>query len=465
MSSRRLAAIALGLTLLPLLTRPVAAQTAAPWSAALDSVVTAALARTGTPGVQVAVVVDGRIVHERGYGAADVETRRPVTPRTLFRVGSVTKMISAATLGELAAAGSLDLRAPISRYVPELAARHVGTATTHQLLTHTAGWIDNAVAYGRMGEGALGEVMREVGDTLRFTEPGRVLSYSNPGFSMAGYVAERAGNARFAALTERLVLRPVGMARSTFRPLEVMTTDFSQGHQGLPGAAPALVRPFTENTAQWAAGFLFSTAGELARFATAVMQGGELEGRRVLAASTIAQMTTGHQAIPGDTSARYGYGLVVGTRSGTRQWEHGGAINGFDAKVTMWPDRRTAVVVLDNRSGGPMPEVEGFVRERVLGLPQPKPAPAMAARAGTAEERARVSGSYAQGTTRVTIAAGTDTLRFTQGPATLSALFVGDDRLRILVPMGEPVELLLVRDASGQVQYLHQGLRALARQP
>ncbi len=160
-----------------------------------------------------------------------------------------------------------------------------------------------------------------------------------------------------------------------------------------------------------------------------------------------------------------GYGLVVGTRSGTRQWEHGGAINGFDAKVTMWPDRRTAVVVLDNRSGGPMPEVEGFVRERVLGLPQPKPAPAIAARAGTADERARVSGSYAQGTTRVTIAAGTDTLRFTQGPATLSALFVGDDRLRILVPMGEPVELLLVRDASGQVQYLHQGLRALARQP
>lgn len=435
------------------------------WAPALDSVLSAALARTQTPGVQVAVVLDGQLVYEHGLGRADAETQRPVTTRTLFRVGSVTKMITAATLGELAATGALDLQSPIRRYVPELATRQVGEATTHQLLTHTAGWIDNAVAYGRMGEGALGEVMREVGDTLRFTAPGRVLSYSNPGYSMAGYIAERAGNARFAALAERLVLRPIGMTRSTFRPLEAMTTDFSQGHQGQPGSPATLVRPFTENTAQWAAGFLFSTAGELARFATAVMQGGELDGRRVLAASTVAGMTTGHEAVPGDTTAQYGYGLMVGARSGVRQWGHGGAINGFDALVRMWPDRRAAVVVLDNRGGDPMPEIETFVRERVLGLPRPTPEPVVAPRTGTADERARVAGTYAQGATRVRITAGSDTLRFSQGPANLPALLVGADRLRILGPTGDPTELLLVRDATGRVVYLHQGLRALARQP
>ncbi|MFM2140816.1 MAG: hypothetical protein RLZZ25_1081 [Gemmatimonadota bacterium] len=435
------------------------------WAPPLDSVLTAALTRTATPGVQVAVVLDGRLVYERAMGLADAESQRPATTRTLFRIGSVTKMLTAATLLELAAAGKLDPQTPIGRYVPELATRRVGTVTTHQLLTHTAGWLDNAVAYGRMGEGALGEVFREVTDTLFFTDPGQVISYSNPGFSMAGYVAERAGEARFATLAERLVLRPVGMTRSTFRPLEVMTTDFAQGHMGSPGSAPAMVRPYTENTAQWAAGFLFSTAGELARFTMALMQDGELDGKRVLAPTTVQRLTTGYQPIPGDSTARYGYGLVIGRKDGARVWEHGGAINGFDAMVTMWPERRAALIVLDNRSGSPLTEIDRFVRETVLTLP-PRPTPtAVTPRVGTAEEQRAIVGTYAMGATRVSIATSSDTLRFTQGPVTLPLLLLGAERIRVLPPMGDPIDLLLVRDGSGRVRYLHQGLRALARQP
>jgi CubicO group peptidase (beta-lactamase class C family) len=439
--------------------------TAPSWAPALDSITRAALTRTGTPGVQVAIVLDGRLVYERATGLADAESQRPATTRTLFRIGSVTKMLTAATLMELAAAGKLDPQAPIGRYVPEVASRRVGTVTTHQLLTHTAGWIDNAVAYGRMGEGALGEVFREVGDTLFFTDPAQVISYSNPGFSMAGYVAERAGEARFATLAERLVLRPAGMTRSTFRPLEVMTTDFSQGHMGPPGGAATVVRPFTENTAQWAAGFLFSTAGELARFAMTLMQGGELDGKRVLAASTVQRLTTGYQPIPGDSVARYGYGLVIGQKDGVRVWEHGGSINGFDAILAIWPERRAALVVIDNRSGTPLTEIDRFMREMVLRLPtRPTPTP-MTPRLGTTEEQRALVGSYATGATRVSIAAGSDTLRFTQGPVTLPLLLLGADKIRVMPPMGDPIDLLLVRDRSGKVTYLHQGLRALARQP
>ncbi|MGA1359790.1 MAG: serine hydrolase, partial [Gemmatimonadaceae bacterium] len=74
------------------------------WAPPLDSVLTAALTRTATPGVQVAVVLDGRLVYERAMGLADAESQRPATTRTLFRIGSVTKMLTAATLLELAAA-------------------------------------------------------------------------------------------------------------------------------------------------------------------------------------------------------------------------------------------------------------------------------------------------------------------------------------------------------------------------
>ncbi len=266
---------------------PLAAQDAPPpaWAAPLDSIVRSELARTRTPGVSLAVVVDGKIVYAAGHGVANAESREPVTRETLFRVGSVTKMFTGALLAQLEASGVVDLTAPIGTYVPELGGR-VATVTTEQLLTHRAGFIDNAVAYGRMGESALGEVMREVTDTMLFTAPASVWSYSNPGFSMAGYVAEAAARGRFGTMMERTVLRPSGMPRATFRPLEALTYPASQGHLAASNGV-ALVRPFTENTAQWAAGFLMASAEEIARFTVMLMDSGRVDGRPVLSPAAV----------------------------------------------------------------------------------------------------------------------------------------------------------------------------------
>lgn len=441
------------------------APTATPaWAAALDSAVTAEMARTRTPGAQVAVVVDGRLAYTRGYGVADIETGRAVTDRTLFRVGSVTKMISAATVNQLVAAGKLDLQAPISTYVTELAGKRVGTVTTQQLLTHSAGWLDNAVAYGRMGEGALGEVMREVSDTLFFTTPGTVISYSNPGYSMAGYVAERAGGQRFAALTDLHVLRKLGMPHATFRPLEALTRDFSQGHVGGPNLPGVVVRPFTENTAQWAAGFLFASAGDLSRFTIAMMDRGMLDGQRVLDAGTVTRMTTGHMPMPGRANARYGHGLMIDVRDGTRIWQHGGAINGFDAQVTMFPDRKVAVIVLDNRGGAPMQGLVDLVARRTMGITPPVEPKLPEDRVGTPAERALVAGTYAMGSTKVQIVEENGALVFIQGDKAAVKL-VGEDRIAVIDPDGTRTLLWLVRGARGRVDFLHMSLRSLARQP
>lgn len=441
------------------------AQAVPVWAAALDSAVQSELSRTRTPGVQVAVVVDGQVAYSKGYGVADVETGRAVTDRTLFRVGSVTKMFAAATLTQLAADKKLDLDLPIGTYVTELAGKKVGAVTTHQLLTHSAGWLDNAVAYGRMGEGALGEVMREVTDTLFITEPGRVISYSNPGYSMAGFVAERAGQARFATLTEQLVLRNVGMTRATFRPLEVMTQDFSQGHVGPPTGAGTVVRPYTENTAQWAAGFLFSSAGEIGRFAAMLMNGGTIDGKRVLAEQAVRRMTTGHQAIPGSATARYGYGLRVETVDGQRIWQHGGSINGFDAQVTMFPDRKLAVVVLDNRAGAPLRGIVDLVAQRAAGITPATPAPLPAERTANAEERAALVGTYRHGGLVVTLLEKDGALFVEQRGSTAPVTLQGDERIVITPPAGDKQVILVVRDANGRAAYLHQGLRAIVRQP
>lgn len=458
-------AIALAMLATPLPALSAQNGAAPTWTRALDSLVAAELARTGTPGVQVAIVANGQLAYSKGYGIADIESGRPVSAQTLFRVGSVTKMVTAATLTQLAVQGKLDLHAPIGRYVTEVAGRRVADVTTHQLLTHSAGWIDNATAYGRMGEGALGEVFREVSDTLFFTQPGRVISYSNPGYSMAGYVSERAGGARFGDLAERLVLRKMGMPRATFRPLSALTHDFSQGHIGIPGQAPVIVRPFTENTAQWAAGFLFASAEELARFTIALMDGGMLDGEQVLASEAITMMTTGHMDIPGSASARYAYGLRVGTQGAERVWSHGGSINGFDADVTMYPDRKLAVLVFDNRSGADLRGITEFVVREAAGI-EPAPAPAKPTPVDLdAAARARLVGSYAQGRVRVVITDTGDALAVRQGTSQVPAMLMSNDELVVTYPGDTERRLRLVRGADGRVEYLHTSLRALARQP
>lgn len=435
------------------------------WAGALDSAVTAELARTGTPGAQVAVVVNGALAYTRGYGMADNETNRAVTERTLFRVGSVTKMVTAAVMSQLAATGSLDMQAPISTYVPELAGKRVGAVTTHQLLTHNAGWLDNAVPYGRMGEGALGEVFREITDTMFFTAPGRVFSYSNPGYSMVGYVAEKAGKARFASLADQLVIKKMGMPHATFKPLDALTRDFSQGHTARAGTTPAIVRPFTENTAQWAAGFLFASTADLARFTMTLMDGGMLDGIRVLSADAVTRMTTGYQTMPGSATGRYGYGLRILPGPAGLVWDHGGAINGFDAMVTMYPEKKFAVIVLDNLTGAPLQGITELVALHAANIVVPAPEPLPDARSATPSERAALLGTYTQGNTTIALREQNNALVFQQGPATLPVQLVGTDRVLVVLPDGGKLGLIIVRDTNGTVQYLAQGSRALARQP
>lgn len=434
------------------------------WKTQLDSAILAEMARTATPGVQIAVAYRGQIIYAKAYGVADNETSRPVTNATLFRIGSVTKMFTGAAAAELMEQGKLDARAPISQYVPSLAGKRVGAVTMQQLLTHTAGWRDNAVAYGRMGEGALGEVMTEITDTMFITEPGRVISYSNPGFSMAGYVIERAAGERYATVVERMILRPMGMPRATFRPLEVMTTDFSQGHQGPPGQPGRLVRPFTENTAQWAAGFLFASATDVARFAITVMDGGMIDGTRVLSENAVKRLTTGDPSLPGDSVARYGYGMLVTVQDGRRIWQHGGSINGFDATVTMFPDERLAIAITDNRSGPSVSGTTRIIASGVAGIVPSAPPAELPERVATATERAQLVGHYATGPVRLELAQQGDTLVFRQNGGSFGVRLVGDDRLKVVMPGAlPPVMLFIVRDATGRVAYLHQSLRAVPR--
>ncbi len=429
--------------------------------AALDAFARAELARTGVPGCAIAVVADGRLTYAQGYGVANVDTGDPVRPDMLFRLGSTTKMITAAALVSLAHEGRLRLDAPIGSVVRGLAPA-IAALTPHRLLTHSAGLGDDAPMSGPPHDAALGEFCRALTDGLVFAEPGKIYSYSNPGYWLAGLAAEVAGGKPYADVVAERVLIPAGMTRSTLRPTVAMTWPLAVGHEsGGTGQPAKVLRPLPDNAGTWPAGQLFSSAPEFARFCLALMTGGVLDGRAALPPSVMAALTTPHVALP-DGASHYGYGVNVRTEGAQRWWSHTGSRAGYGSIARMCPERGFAVVILCNRSGDHLPRLADKAVELVLGPAVPRPAAAPAATLPlTAEDRRRLVGTFANGKTTVVIRERNGELVGAQG-GTFSKL--GENRYRRSASGGSPAaDFIFSTGLDGKGAYLSQGGRSLRK--
>jgi CubicO group peptidase (beta-lactamase class C family) len=206
------------------------------------------LRRTQVPGAAVAVVAAGEVAFADGFGTASVETGGPVTADTLFRVGSTTKMFTAAGLVLLAHEDRLRLDAPIGDYASGLHPA-IARLTSHQLLTHTSGLADPNAMNGPHDDTALAARVRALGPRDCFDEPGRIHSYSNAGYWLAGFVAQEVAGRPYADHLEARLFRPLGMTRSTFRPTMAMTWPLAIGHGPEGAGPPAVVRPLADNAA------------------------------------------------------------------------------------------------------------------------------------------------------------------------------------------------------------------------
>ena len=156
----------------------------------LETTVNEELKATNIPGAAVAVVQGDRVVFAKGLGVSDVETGTPVSPDTLFRIASTTKMLTAAALVTLAEQGKIKLDAPVGKYVQGLSPK-LSQVTVHQLLSHTAGVRDGFSFNSPHDDSALGTFIRSWTDDYLVADPGEVFSYSNLGYALAGFVLEQ----------------------------------------------------------------------------------------------------------------------------------------------------------------------------------------------------------------------------------------------------------------------------------
>ncbi len=420
--------------------------------AAVDAVARQELTQTQAPGAALAIVHDGRVIYTRAFGVADVETGEAVRPEMLFRLGSTTKMFTAAAVVLLAEQGKLDLNAPVGKHIHGLSPK-LAALTPHQLLSHTSGILDEAPMFGSHDDDALKREAASWTDARFVADPGQIYSYSNPGYWLAGLLAEQVGGKPFADQVASSIFAPLGMARSTFRPTMAMTYPLAQGHD-LVNGKPQVIRPSANNSASWPAGSIFSNVNDLSRWMTAFVSSGMLDGKQVLPAAVFSRLATPHAVIPGATS-RYGYGVQVGEWRGVDVVSHGGSRSGYGSFIRMVPSRRFGVVVLANRTGVSLTRTVDAATEAVLKLPSAPPAPSRAPTPTSADDRARLPGTYSQGQRQIAVAVKADGLVLQQVGREQPMQKVGD-----LEFTAGGTRYVFVADASGAVTFVHSGGRS-----
>jgi CubicO group peptidase (beta-lactamase class C family) len=341
----------------------------------LDRLVSEELKEKNTPGAVIAVVSGNQVIYQKAFGVANVETNAPMQPEMLFRLGSTTKMFTAAALLSLAEQNKIKLNEPIGNKVKGLNAK-IAQVTPHHLLSNSAGFRDFAAPVVSNDDAALGNMVRSWKQDVFFAEQGEIYSYSSAGFWLSGFVVEHLQGKPYADAMNELIFKPVGMDRTTLRPFLAITYPFATGH-ALDAGKPAIIRPMFNNTAMWPAGSIFSNAKDLSRWVIALLNEGKVGGQQVLPVSLVNQMVQHHVPVPGEADSYYAYGLTVFNYQGMEIVGHGGFSRGYGSMIQMVPSRKFAVIVLTNKSGETMRKSLNKAMELGLGIKdeEQKPAP------------------------------------------------------------------------------------------
>ena len=417
---------------------------------------------TEGPGCAVGVSRKGRVVHEHGYGMANLETGTPIRPSSIFHVASVSKQFTAMAVMLLARDGKLSVDDNIRKYLPEIP--DYGTPITiRHLLTHTSGlrdqWALIQLSRGRFEENRITEA--DVMDivprqkALNFT-PGAEWVYSNSGFTLLGVIVKRVAGRSLRDFSEERLFKPLGMANTHFHDDYTML---------VPGRTSAYARRTSgwfesgwrvsiPNLDVYGATSLFTTVGDLlkweANFDNPVV------GDRAL----FDQMES-PGALTNGGPMTYGFGLQIEQYRGARVVYHGGADAGYRSYVGRFPEQALAIAVLCNASTADPSALAQGVADAYLGgalapveaeiIPQAVPLSI-----ATLERRA---GVYVQPTTlqvvELSLREGQLILGRTRGPTLVP---VAENRFRIT---GQPVDLVFANGehAGFERQSLRDGQR------
>ncbi|MFF3729910.1 serine hydrolase domain-containing protein [Streptomyces sp. NPDC002476] len=318
-----------------------------------------------TPSLVAAVQRRGRTVWNGSRSCVDGHAP---DADTQFRVGSITKTFTAVLVLRLRDEGLLDLDDPLEKHLPGTG---VGTVTIHQLLGHSAGLsAESPAPWWERTPGTLRPELADVlGERTELHPPGHRYHYSNPGYTLLGSLVEQMRGASWGEVLRREILEPLGMHRTSAHP----RAPHAGGWAVHPWADVMLPEPAEDLGLMAPAGQLWSTTGDLLRFAAFLAEGDD----RVLCAASVEQMREPSvPSQPGDWDGAYGLGLQIERRNGRTLFGHTGSLPGFLAALWFSVDDDVAAVVLTNVTSGPVvggvaAELVEIVAEAEPRIPEP----------------------------------------------------------------------------------------------
>jgi CubicO group peptidase (beta-lactamase class C family) len=284
---------------------------------------------------------DGDLLFAEGIGMADDANGIPNTPKTRFRLGSVTKQFTAMAVLMLASQGLLKTTDPVCDYV-DTCPDGWDVVTIEHLLSHTSGianftdqpWFDP------MKAATPADTVASVADIALEFEPGASFAYSNTGYVLLGMVVERSSGLDYETFLEQRIFEPLGMADSGYE------------HGDTPGLAVGYASAFEKDDAldmsvPYAAGGLYSTVLDLQRWVDA------LDADALVDAAAMQRFVTPLADTADGVGTKYAYGVTVRVEDGHQVISHGGLINGFTTFLAWYPDDGLTIALLTNRQEGP----------------------------------------------------------------------------------------------------------------
>jgi serine beta-lactamase-like protein LACTB len=301
------------------------------------------------PGASIGIVMNGTPVWTHGYGMADLEGNVVATDATDYRLGSISKPLSAVAAMTLVEQHKLDLDVPIQKYCPAFPQKQ-WPITTRQLLSHTSGirhykdkdpdtphWAENTKHFNSITDG----LSVFANDSLEF-QPGTKFGYSTYGYTVVGCVIEGASGERFYDYLRHAVLEPADMPHTVQDNLQPIIPNRARGYDLLDGHL--INAGLMDSSYKIPGGGLLSNVDDMSHFMVAMMQ------HKIVSEQTTLMMWTPVKTSDGKTSG-YGFGFGMGDQHGWKTVAHSGGQKGTSTMMFMIPEKQFGVVILTNLEG------------------------------------------------------------------------------------------------------------------
>ncbi len=299
------------------------------------------------------------ILLQQAYGEQDLATDKMLTNNSIFMIGSITKQFTSTVILQLEEEGKLKTSDKLSKYFTKAALKPGDSITIEQLLSHTAGLFNYTNDTAILGSGVnkphtQSQIMALFSQKPLQFAPGTGWEYSNSGYFLLGMVIEKITGKSYEWNIRRRIFEPLGMSQSGFDFTRLASADKAVGYLGKLGkkGTPA---PIMDSSITFAAGAIYSTTGDLYKWARAVMAG------KLLSAASWKKAFT-----PVRNNYGYGWGIIAEPPGGVA---HSGGVHGFNSSIYLVPEQQLAVIQLSNVNTG----IEAEITKETLALLNDKP--------------------------------------------------------------------------------------------